>query len=355
MPASRPNTVEFGDEGYIEFTTKVVDDEATEDEMDLSDGQALLRRRPVPTAQPESSSQAEIRPNMKEVVMKEVIKLLDAGIIYPISDSKWDVPFNFDEACMKAFIKLRTLLSSAPIMKPLNWSLSFEIMYDASDYALGAVLGQRVDKLPYVIYYAKFDIEIRDKKGADNVVADHLSRLLIEKSSDFAAVRDSFPDEQLFQISHANLPWFADIVNYLAVGKIPTHWSKQEKDRFFSQVKHFFWEDPELFKYCPDQIIRRCIPETETTSILNFSHTLACGGHFTVDYVSKWVEAATTRTSDHKVMIKFIQSNIFSHFGTPRAIISDDGSHFRNHYLKSVLSKYSVIHKVATPYHPQTS
>ncbi|XP_059649976.1 uncharacterized protein LOC132295671, partial [Cornus florida] len=46
-------------------------------------------------------------------------------------------------------------------------------------------------------------------------------------------------------------------------GKIPAHWSKQERDRFFSQVKHFFWEDPELFKYCPDQIIRRCIPETE--------------------------------------------------------------------------------------------
>ncbi|XP_059668857.1 uncharacterized protein LOC132313936, partial [Cornus florida] len=210
-------------------------------------------------------------------------------------------------------------------------------------------------------------------------------------------------------------------------------WSKQEKDRFFSQVKHFFWEDPELFKYWPDQIIRRCVPDNETTSVLNFCHTLACGEHFSakktadkvlqsgfywpslfrdaynfykscercqklksisrrdmmpltpiliikifdvwgidfmgpfpssygykyilvaVDYVSKWVEAEATKPNDHKVVIKFIQSNMFSYFGTPRAIISDGGSHFRNRYFKSVLSKYSIIHKVATPYHPQTS
>ncbi|XP_059650629.1 uncharacterized protein LOC132296441, partial [Cornus florida] len=366
-----------------------------------------------------------------------------------------DVPFNFDDACMEAFIKLRILLSSAPIMKPPNWSLPFEIMCDASDYALGAVLGQRVDKLPHVIYYAsktlcdaqlnytttekellavvyaldkfrsyllgskvivfsdhaalrhllakketkprlirwilllqEFDIDIRDKKGTDNVVADHLSRLLIEKSSEFAAIRDSFPDEQLLQVSHSTLPWFADIVNYLVVGKIPAHWSKQERDRFFSQVKHFFWEDPELFKYCPDQIIRRCIPETEAcercqklgsmsrrdmmplTNILIVEIFDVWGIDFmgpfpssygyeyilvAVDYVSKWVEAAATKTDDHKVVIHFIQSHIFSRFGTPRAIISDGGSHFRNRYLKSILAKYSVIHKVATPYHPQTS
>jgi hypothetical protein len=65
-----------------------------------------------------------------------------------------DIPFNFDEACHEAFQKLRSLLSSAPIMKPPNWSLPFEIMCDASDFAVGAVLGQRVGKLPHIIYYA---------------------------------------------------------------------------------------------------------------------------------------------------------------------------------------------------------
>jgi hypothetical protein len=74
-----------------------------------------------------------------------------------------------------------------------------------------------------------------------------------------------------------------------------------------------------------------------------------------VDYVSKWIEAVATRTNDHKVVIKFIQSNIFSRFGTPRAIISDGGKHFCNRFLKTLLLKYYVTHKVATPYHPQTS
>ena len=65
-----------------------------------------------------------------------------------------DVPFVFDDACRQAFDTLRTLLSTAPIIQPPDYSLPFEIMCDASDYAIGAVLGQRVNKVPHVIYYA---------------------------------------------------------------------------------------------------------------------------------------------------------------------------------------------------------
>ncbi|MDF3587763.1 Ty3/Gypsy family RNase HI domain-containing protein, partial [Enterobacter hormaechei] len=65
-----------------------------------------------------------------------------------------DAPFVFDESCQKAFEKLRSLLSTAPILRAPDWTLPFEIMCDASDYAVGAVLGQRVDKIPHVIYYA---------------------------------------------------------------------------------------------------------------------------------------------------------------------------------------------------------
>jgi hypothetical protein len=64
-----------------------------------------------------------------------------------------DIPFHFDEACHEAFQTLRSLLSSTPIMKPPDWSLPFEIMCDASDFAVGAVLGQCLGKLPHVIYY----------------------------------------------------------------------------------------------------------------------------------------------------------------------------------------------------------
>jgi len=74
-----------------------------------------------------------------------------------------------------------------------------------------------------------------------------------------------------------------------------------------------------------------------------------------VEYVSKWIEAMATRTNDHKVVVKFIQANIFSRFGMPRAIISDGGKHFCNRFMKTLLVKYSVTYKVSTPYHPQTS
>jgi len=67
-----------------------------------------------------------------------------------------------------------------------------------------------------------------------------LSRILTECIDDSVGFSDHFLDEQLFAVSHIPLPWFAHIVNYLATGKIPLHWSKQEKDRFFSQVRYYY-------------------------------------------------------------------------------------------------------------------
>ncbi|XP_052194945.1 uncharacterized protein LOC127802887, partial [Diospyros lotus] len=296
-------------------------------------------------------------PNMKEVVRKEVLKLLDAEIIYPISDSKWvNVPFEWSPACQNAFDKLKDALISAPIIQSPDWSLPFELMCDASDYAVGAVLGLRKDKKPHVIYYAKFNIEIRDKKGVENVVADHLSRIPSQDLTQFdEPIHDNFPDEQLFKVNviraSSVVPWYADIANYLTISLIPDHWSKQDRHKFFRKVRTFFWDEPYLFKYCPDQIIRRCIPDHEQQSVINFSHTLA----FAVDYVSKWVEAIPARTNDHRTVVKFLKENIFSRFGMPRAIISDGGSHFCNKVVAGLMMKYGVLHKVATPYHPQTN
>ena len=74
-----------------------------------------------------------------------------------------------------------------------------------------------------------------------------------------------------------------------------------------------------------------------------------------VKYVSKWVEAVPCRAVDHRVVLKFLKENIFSRFGVPKAIISDGGSHLCNKPFESFLAKYGFNHKVATPYHPQTS
>ena len=74
-----------------------------------------------------------------------------------------------------------------------------------------------------------------------------------------------------------------------------------------------------------------------------------------VDYVSKWVEAEAYPTNDAKVIMRFLHKHLFTGFGTPRAIISDEGSHFVNKWLKWLLDKYDVKHKIATAYHPQSN
>ena len=74
-----------------------------------------------------------------------------------------------------------------------------------------------------------------------------------------------------------------------------------------------------------------------------------------VDYVFKWVKARAFKTNDHRTVVQFLKENIFSRFGTPQAIISDGGSYFCNKVFETLMKKYGITHKIATPYHPQTS
>ena len=72
----------------------------------------------------------------------------------------------------------------------------------------------------------------------------------------------------------------------------------------------------------------------------------------TVDYVSKWVEEKATRTNDSKVVLDFVKTNIFARFRTPRAIISDQGTHFYNRSMEALLRRYNITHKISRSYHP---
>ena len=409
------------------------------------------------------------------------------------------IPFEFDSQCLHAFSVLKDKLISAPIVVAPDWYFPFELMCDASDFAIGAVLGQKREKIFQVIYYAsrtlndaqlnyattekellaivfafdkfrpylignkvvvhtdhsaikylmtkkdakprlirwvlllqEFDVEIKDKKGTENLVADHLSRL--EGTSDEIQVNDDFPDEHLLAVEDKRaVPWFADYVNYLVAKVVPPEFNYQQKKRFFAHLKHYYWEEPILYRHCADQVIRRCVPEDEMNSVLNHCHTLPCGGHFggqrtaakvlqsgfywptlfkdahhfvstcdkcqrmggisrkdkppmhpilevelfdlwgldfmgpfppsynnlyilvAVDYVSKWVEAIPTRTNDAKVVAQFLRSHIFSRFGTPRALITDNGTHFCNKVIDKVLQKYGVRHRTSLAYHPQSN
>jgi len=102
----------------------------------------------------------------------------------------------------------------------------------------------------------------------------------VDFTEEAVPISETFPYEQLMHIAHAHSPWFADIVTYLVTGQMPLHWGRQDKSKFMSVVKNFFWDYPYLFKYCPDQIIRRCIPEPDQSSVISFYHDHACGGHF---------------------------------------------------------------------------
>ena len=125
----------------------------------------------------------------------------------------------------------------------------------------------------------EFDLEIKDNKGIENQVADHLSWL--EGARDEVHVNDDFLDEQLLAIEDIKLvPWFADYVYYLVAKVIPPEFSYQQKKRFFAHLKHYYWEEPILYRHYADQVIRRCVPEDEMVIILNHYHTLPCRGHF---------------------------------------------------------------------------
>ena len=121
----------------------------------------------------------------------------------------------------------------------------------------------------WILLLQEFDCEIRDKKGSENLVADHLSRIPSDRESELT-VSKCFPDEQLYAV-HPDL-WHADILNSLVTGKIHEGWTKNGRDRFFHLVKFFIWNDPYLFKYYSDQVFRRCILDQEVRSVLSFYH-----------------------------------------------------------------------------------
>ena len=98
----------------------------------------------------------------------------------------------------------------------------------------------------------EFDLEIKHKKGSEILVANHLSCLHVSGTGD---INDSFPDEHLLALS-SHTPWFAHIVNFLVTGSILEHWNQHRKDKFFHELKYYFWEEPLLFHVGYDQIIR---------------------------------------------------------------------------------------------------
>ncbi|XP_022883598.1 uncharacterized protein LOC111400411 [Olea europaea var. sylvestris] len=215
----------------------------------------------------------------------------------------------------------------------------------------------------WILLLQEFDLEIRDKKESENVVADHLSRLESHESNPTVEINEVFLDEMLFQI--ITTPWYADYVNYLARSIIPPDYSSHQKKKFFSDLKQYFWDDPILYRRGLDQIIRRCVPEVEQHQMLESCHFALYGGHFVATKTAANVLQSgfywPTLFKDAHYMVKNCDKcqrtgNISrKNEITPRAIISDGGKHFCNRLFASLLAKYGVKHCVSTPYQPQTS
>ncbi|GKE03824.1 reverse transcriptase domain-containing protein [Tanacetum coccineum] len=309
----------------------------------------------------------------------------------------------------------------------------------------GIVLGHKISKSKIEVDKAKVDViaklphptSVKGVQRAENLAADHLSRLENPHQGDLEKkeITKTFPLETLRMISFhgdSSTPWFADIANYHAGNFVVKGMSSQQKKKFFKDVRHYFWDDPYLFRIGADQVIRRCVYGQEAVDILTACHNGPTGGHHganytakkvfdsgfywptiyrdahdmvkscdscqrqgkisqkdempqnaiqvceifdvwgidfmgpfpssrgnkyilvAVDYLSKWVEAKALPTNDARVVVKFLKS-LFARFGTPRAIISDRGTHFCNDQFAKVMLKYGVTHRLSTAYHPQTS
>ncbi|GKD34104.1 reverse transcriptase domain-containing protein [Tanacetum coccineum] len=214
--------------------------------------------------------------------------------------------------------------------------------------------------LRWVLLLLEFDFKVIGTKGVENYAADHLSRLEspYENVFDPKEINKNFPLETLNMVtSRGDLttPWFADYANYYAGNFIA---------KKLSTSSQLAIVDPSGDITVPTTPPKRFltldfIGPQSTKMPMNFMGPfLSSRGNkyilVAVDYLSKWVEAKALPTNDARVVVKFLKS-FFSRFGTPRAIISDCGTHFCNDKFAKVMSKYGVTHRLSTSYHPQTS
>nr|GEU70125.1 reverse transcriptase domain-containing protein [Tanacetum cinerariifolium] len=169
--------------------------------------------------------------------------------------------------------------------------LSKSIVY--TDHSALKYLLSKQDAKPrllrWVLILQEFDITIRDKKGSENLAAGHLSRLenphkdVLENKD----INENFPSETLRSLSSGSTPWFVDIENFYAGNFVKKGLTSQQK--FFKDVKHYFWDDPYLFRICTDQIIHRCVHGREAIDILKACHEGPTEGHHGANLTTKKV------------------------------------------------------------------
>ena len=117
----------------------------------------------------------------------------------------------------------------------------------------------------WILLLQEFDWEIKNCKGVDNSMVDHLSRLIWEEKT--IPISEVLPNEHLFHLK-GKKPWYADIINFLVTHKFPNDMSKAKRDKIIKYSKYYIWDEPYLWKIGSDQVIHRCVPNEEIHSIL---------------------------------------------------------------------------------------
>ncbi|GJW35078.1 reverse transcriptase domain-containing protein [Tanacetum coccineum] len=216
----------------------------------------------------------------------------------------------------------------------------------------------------WILQLQEFDVIIHDKKGTENLTSDHLSRLENPHQGDLEKkeITETFPLVTFGMISSHNdssTSWFADIANYHDRNFVVKGMSSQQKKKFFKDSCDSCQRQGKITK--KDEMPQNAYQVCEFFDVwgIDFMGPFPSsrGNKYilvAVNYLSKWVEAKLLPTNDAQVVVKFLKS-LLARFGTPRAIISDRGTHFCNDQFAKVILKYGVTHRLSTAYHPQTS
>nr|GEY98150.1 reverse transcriptase domain-containing protein [Tanacetum cinerariifolium] len=240
-------------------------------------------------------------------------------------------PFIFSNECIQAFRTLKDKLTEAPILIAPNWDQPFELIktmnqaetnYITTEKEMLAVVyafkkfrsylimnkihvytdhstlkylfakkDAKARLLRWILLLKEFDFKVIDTRGAENYAADHLSRLEnpYENIFDPKEINETFPLKSLNKVAHKDpsTPWFADLANYHAGNFIIKGMTSQQKQKFFKDARHYFLDDPYLFRTCADQIIRCCVAGKEAIDILNACHSGPTRGHYGANYTAK--------------------------------------------------------------------
>ncbi|GJR13649.1 reverse transcriptase domain-containing protein [Tanacetum coccineum] len=283
-----------------------------------------------------SNIKEELIPKIHDVIKKEVEKLLEAGLIYPISDSPWVSPIHCVPKKGGMTVVVNEENELIPTRLVTGWRQSFMDHGEKDD---GSLYGRSSRSLGISFKTALFPFRHMLQRISQNI---RQWTHLLEKNTPFI-----FSDDCI---------------------------------RAFQTLKDRLTEAPILIAPnwdLPFELIDQalCARQNEALEILSawpqwtppLGDIMAASGLYgpvpvssrgnkyilvAVDYLSKWVEAKALPTNDARVVCKFLKS-LFARFGAPRAIISDRGTHFCNDQFAKVMQKYGVTHRLSTAYHPK--